>query len=310
MLFASVGYPVTLYDTVPEQISGALAYIAAEAVSLESRRLLRGTKTAAEQIALITGTTDMRAMCAGALLIQECVPEQLPIKQALYAQLDDCVDADTILSSSTSTFLPSVLSESLRHRANLIVAHPVNPPYYVPLVELVPAPWTRPEVALRTRELMLEIGQRPVSLTREIEGFALNRVQYAILNEVWRLVADGVLDVRDIDSVMSDGLGMRYAFLGALETAHLNAEGMRSYCERYSKSIYAVSETMGATPRMEGAVAERVADQLEQMCSLDQLAERRAWRDRCLTRLAQLKREMNEQWKLGEKASPTLVAVR
>lgn len=122
----------------------------------------------------------------------------------------------------------------------MIVSHPVNPPYYVPLVEIVPSPWTKPEIAIQTRKLMEEIGQKPVSLSREIEGFALNRVQYAILNEVWRLVADGILDVKDIDSVMSDGLGMRYAFLGAFETAHLNAEGMASYCDRYSKSIYAV----------------------------------------------------------------------
>lgn len=72
---------------------------------------------------------------------------------------------------------------------------------------------------------MLEVGQKPVVLSREIEGFALNRIQYAILNECWRLIADGILNVEDIDSVMSDGLGMRYAFLGPMETAHLNAEG-------------------------------------------------------------------------------------
>lgn len=72
---------------------------------------------------------------------------------------------------------------------------------------------------------MLEVGQKPVVLSREIEGFALNRIQYAILNECWRLINDGVLDVKDIDSVMSDGLGMRYAFLGPMETTHLNAEG-------------------------------------------------------------------------------------
>lgn len=72
---------------------------------------------------------------------------------------------------------------------------------------------------------MTEVGQKPVVLSREIEGFALNRIQYAILNESWRLIADGILSVEDIDSVMSDGLGMRYAFLGPMETAHLNAEG-------------------------------------------------------------------------------------
>lgn len=66
-------------------------------------------------------------------------------------------------------------------------------------------------------------------------------IRYAILNEAWRLVESGVLNVRDIDSVMSDGLGMRYAFLGPLETAHLNAEGWINYCERYSKTIYDVS---------------------------------------------------------------------
>lgn len=72
---------------------------------------------------------------------------------------------------------------------------------------------------------MTEAGQKPVVLSREIEGFALNRIQYAILNECWRLIDDGILDVKDIDSVMSDGLGMRYAFLGPMETTHLNAEG-------------------------------------------------------------------------------------
>lgn len=72
---------------------------------------------------------------------------------------------------------------------------------------------------------MSEVGQKPVMLSREIEGFALNRVQYVILKECWNLIADGVLDVSDIDSVMSDGLGMRYAFLGPMETAHLNADG-------------------------------------------------------------------------------------
>lgn len=177
----------------------------------------------------------------------------------------------------------------------MLVSHPVNPPYYVPLVEIVPAPWTKKAVVQKTRSLMEEIGQKPVTLSREVEGFALNRIQYAILNEVWSLVDRGILDVKDVDSVMSDGLGMRYAFLGALETAHLNAEGMTNYFERYSKTIHAVSETMaGPPPKMEGKTAETIAKQLEVMVPLEKLQERREYRDKCLTQLSILKKKLNE----------------
>ncbi|XP_053949920.1 lambda-crystallin homolog [Anastrepha ludens] len=294
MLFASVGYQVVLYDSVPAQIENALKETEKELKSLESKGLLRGKLNASEQFALISGTTDIKEMVKGAIFIQECIPERLDWKQALYKQLDEIVDEQTILSSSTSTFLPSLFSKDLKHRSNIIVSHPVNPPYYVPLVEVVPAPWTKPEVMKKTRAIMEEIGQKPVVLSREIEGFVLNRIQYAILNETWRLVQSGIVDVKDVDSVMSDGLGMRYAFLGPLETAHLNAEGMTNYFERYTNTIYAVSETMGPTPKMEGPTAVEIAKQLEQMVPLDKLQERRNYRDNCLTQLSILKKKLNE----------------
>ncbi|XP_066254999.1 lambda-crystallin [Euwallacea similis] len=297
MLFASQGYKVHIYDVLPEQIQAALSDIQEQLNTLEKSGLLRGKLTAEQQFACIKGITSLVDTVKDALFIQECVPEKLELKRKVWKGIDDIAGFDTIFSSSTSTFLPSTFSDHLTHKENIIVSHPINPPYYVPLVEIVPAPWTLPKVAKKTREIMEEIGQTPVSFSREIAGFAVNRIQYAILNETWHLVNDGVLDVKDIDKVMSDGLGMRYAFLGILETTHLNAEGFIKYCESYSKTMYSVSSGFKSTPKFEGPQVEEIAKQLEVDTPLDKLKARREWRDKCLTKLSELKKEMDKEWK-------------
>uniref|UniRef100_A0A8C7BSN3 L-gulonate 3-dehydrogenase n=1 Tax=Neovison vison TaxID=452646 RepID=A0A8C7BSN3_NEOVI len=173
----------------------------------------------------------------------------------------------------------------------------VNPPYYVPLVELVPHPKTAPATVDRTYALMQKIGQSPVRVMKEIDGFALNRLQYAVISEAWRLVEEGIVSPSDLDLVVSDGLGMRYAFIGPLETMHLNAEGMLSYCDRYSEGMQHVLKTFGPIPDFSGATVEKVN---QAMCvkvpnDPEHLAARRQWRDECLLRLAKLKRQMQPQ---------------
>lgn len=297
MLFASGGFKVKLYDIEQQQITNALENIRKEMKSLEQSGSLKGFLSAEQQLSLISGCGNLAEAVEGAMHIQECVPENLELKKKIFAQLDRIVDDRVILSSSSSCLLPSKLFSGLAHVKQCIVAHPVNPPYYVPLVELVPHPETASATMDRTYALMKKIGQSPVRVRKEIDGFVLNRLQFAIISEAWRLVEEEIVSPNDLDLVMSDGLGMRYAFIGPLETMHLNAEGMRSYCERYSEGMKHVLKTFGPVPEFSEATVEKVN---EDMCRKvpddpEHLAARRQWRDDCLMKLSVLKHRLQPQ---------------
>jgi len=301
MIFASVGYEVVLYDVVKEQVTKAIKDIRSELVEFEKAGTLRGSINAVEQGALVSGTDSLKECVQGTIYIQECVPEVLDLKIKVWTELDALVDPTTILATSTSCIVPSKISETLKNRERFIVAHPCNPPYHTPMVELVPAPWTNQDTRDNTRKIMQEVGQGPVSLSREVPGFALNRIQYAILNECWRLIRDKVVSPEDIDVVMKHGMGMRYAFMGPMETIHLNADGTQNYCDRYGDTIYNVSQDSGPIPTgwKQASEADRaeVAELHATMCAtvpLEKLDERRLWRDKRLAALAKLKRDMDK----------------
>ncbi|XP_045700859.1 lambda-crystallin homolog isoform X2 [Phyllostomus hastatus] len=297
MLFASGGFRVKLYDIEQQQITDALENIRKDMKLLKQSGSLKGSLSAEQQLSLISGCSNIQEAVEGAMHIQECVPEDLELKKKIFAQLDGIIGDDVILSSSTSCLLPSKLFAGLVHVKQCLVAHPVNPPYYVPLVELVPHPETAPATVDRTYALMQKIGQSPVRVLKEVDGFVLNRLQYAVISEAWRLVQEGTVSPSDLDLVMSHGLGLRYAFMGPLETMHLNAEGMLSYCDRYGESMKRVLKTFGPIPEFSGATVEKVH---QAMCvkvpaDPEHLAARRQWREKCLMRLANLKSQMPSQ---------------
>src|SRR5262249_53052365 len=161
----------------------------------------------------------------GASHVQENGPETLPAKQAIFAELDRLAAPDAVLASSTSTILPSLFTEALKGRARCLVAHPVNPPHLIPLVELLGAPWTAAETIKQVKATYESIGQVPIVVRREIEGFILNRLQAVLLSEAFRLVGEGYVTAQDLDKTLKEGLGLRWSFMGPFATIELNAPG-------------------------------------------------------------------------------------
>ena len=231
------------------------------------------------------------AALGGADHVQESTPENLAGKQRVFAELDARADPGTVLASSTSALLPSRFTETLAGRARCLVVHPINTPYLVPAVEIVPAPWTDPAVVERTRALMVAAGQSPIVMRREIDGFVMNRLQGALLEEAFRLVADGYASVEDVDIGLREGLALRWSFMGPFETMDLNAPaGVRDYVERYEGLYAGLYATMQRRVEWGGEVLETVERERRDRLPTADLEQRQLWRDRRLMALAAHKR--------------------
>jgi L-gulonate 3-dehydrogenase len=232
----------------------------------------------------------MEEVLEGAVLIQENVRETLEAKQTIFAEMDLLAAPTTVLASSTSWLPASSFSENVQGRSRVMVAHPVNPPHLIPLVELTPAPWTAEETVQRAREIYARAGQTPVLLKKEITGFLLNRIQGAVLNEALNLYEGGYASVEDIDKVMKHGLAMRWSFMGPFETIDLNAPGgVTDYAGRYGGTYRDIARTSIGN-EWASDLLKRV--QAELHGSLNEFAteERMQWRDRQLAALARHRR--------------------
>ena len=176
-------------------------------------------------------------------------------------------------------------------RQRCLVVHPINPPHLIPLVEIVPAPWTDPDAARRAAELMRSIGQTPIRVRREINGFVVNRLQSALLSEAFRLVEDGIVSADEVDSAVSDGLGLRWCFMGPFQTIDLNAKtGVAEYCRNLGPMYYGLAkEQSDPRPWAEALVAE-VEDTLRTHTPAQQIPARQRWRDNYLAKLVDFKR--------------------
>ncbi len=290
MVFARAGHAVKIWDNDAAAVQKALPLI--EQALHEQEQIGLISEDAKHVRARIAAVTTLADAVHEVDYVQENTAERVDVKKQVYAQMDAAAGPDSILASSTSTIPTSVFSEGLAGRHRCIVAHPVNPPHVVPVVELSPAPWTAPEVVARARALHEKVGQVPILVKKELQGFILNRLQAALLMEAWRLVEEDYCSVEDLDKTIKDGLGLRWSFMGPFETIDLNAPGgVADYASRYGNALYQAMSSVRYSP-WDDRLISKIAAERRRVLPHEQHAEREAWRDRRLMALIAHKRAM------------------
>jgi L-gulonate 3-dehydrogenase len=293
IVFARKGWQVRLFDVNATALSQARTLIVQQLHELKAHGLLTDVDAVAQRL---TVTSSLADALAGVRYVQENSPENVEIKRALFTQLDTLSPPDAVLASSTSSLPASEFTSHLAGRARCLVAHPVNPPYLIPVVELSGAPWTSPETVAQARSIMIDVGQKPITVNHEIEGFVLNRLQGALLQEAFRLVQAGVASAEDIDTTIKDGLGLRWSFMGPFETIDLNAPGgIADYCARYGGMYASIGATQDTCVPWEEELIENLSTQRRTLLAQQDLPARRFWRDEKLMQLMRHKEERRDE---------------
>ncbi|MER9631036.1 3-hydroxyacyl-CoA dehydrogenase [Mesorhizobium sp. M0296] len=294
--FARAGHDVRMWDQAPAAASGARDYIAGVLGDLAADDLLRGQAVDAV-LGRITIVAELGDALADAVHVQENTPENLEVKREVFSRIDALAGPQAVIASSTSALLPSKFTDHLEGRHRCLVVHPINPPYLIPAAEVVPAPWTSAETVERTRAFLVEAGHAPLVMKRELDGFIMNRLQGALLEEAFRLVADGYASVEDVDTGLRDGLALRWSFTGPFETIDLNAPGgVRDYVERYQTIYSNIFPQMLRRVDWAGEVMETVEAERRKRLPREELGERQVWRDRRLMALAAHKKKSDQEF--------------
>lgn len=292
IVFARAGFEVTLFDSAPGAAVRAHGLIGERLEDLSQASLVTDPSGIHARIRVASSLADA---LDGAVYVQESAFERVDVKTALMTEIDAVVGPDTWIGSSSSGIGASQYTEHVACRARCLVAHPVNPPYLAPIVELVPTPWTTPETVQGVRALMESVGQSPVEMSREAEGFILNRLQGVLLMEAWRMVEQGLATAEDIDKTVSQGLGLRWAFMGPFETIDLNAPGgVADYAQRLGGLYQRIAASTTEHRVWDATLIAKVEAQRREVLAAADLPSRQAWRDRRLMALARHKREMEE----------------
>ncbi|MBB5222182.1 carnitine 3-dehydrogenase [Amaricoccus macauensis] len=210
--------------------------------------------------------SSIEAAVEGADFIQESVPERLDLKRRILGAIDAAAPADALIGSSTSGLLPTDLQAEMSHPGRLFVAHPFNPVYLLPLVELVAGGRTAPESMERAVALYGAIGMKPVVIRREIEAFVGDRLLEALWREALWLVNDDVATTEEIDDIIRYSFGLRWAQMGLFETYRIagGEPGMRHFLAQFGPALKWPWTKLMDVPDLDDAFIEKIASQSDE----------------------------------------------
>ncbi len=260
-----------------------------------------GMKTGASA-ANITFVSTLEQAVAAAQFVQENTPERLPIKIATLQAIDAAAPAETIIASSTSGYLMSEMAINLQHPERCVVAHPFNPVYLMPVVEVVAGPDTSDEAHQWAVDFYRYTGKQPLKLTKEVPGFVADRLMEAVLREALHMIDNDMATVEEIDMAVRYGPGLRWALMGPLTVLHLaGGEGGMAHCINQFGPSLAAPWTFLPAPELTDSLAQKVVDGCERLTENTPIAEMEAERDQLLIALLAML-EKSKLWHIGNRA--------
>jgi len=291
-IFSKSGFNVFVYDSFPTVFD---TFNERVKLFLEELKSIDPEINIEESLSRISINVSIEDLCKSVDYIQESAPEILSVKQELFAKLDMLAPNHVVIGSSSSAMPISTITQNLKGQHRCLIAHPANPPHLIPCVEICPGPNTSSLTIEKAKDIFDKSGASTVNIKKEIDGFILNRLQGALLNEALRLYSEGYANSDEIDATIRDGLGLRWAFMGPFETIDLNAPGgIRDYMARYGPMYTEMAKTQTSFPDWSDQVGEKLEIERRKSLPEDQLQERAKKRNLLLKSLRKIKMDNNE----------------
>jgi 3-hydroxyacyl-CoA dehydrogenase len=285
-LFLAKGLEVAATDIAPNAEAALRSFVVTAWPALKRLGLAPGASQSK-----LAFTPDIAEAVRGADLVQENGPERIDFKKKLYAQLDDLLPPDVIIASSSSGLTMSEIQSGCRsHPERCVIGHPFNPPHLIPLVEIVGGAKTSEVTIQRATQFYAGLGKQPVLLHKELPGHVANRLQAAIMREVYYLVSEGVLSAADADTALSWGPGLRWGIMGNMMLNHLGGGqgGIEHFFHQFAGPVTAWWKSLGQ-PELTPEVQKKLIDSVHAEVGSRTIEELEAERDETLLGLIELR---------------------